>query len=210
MKLQQSLCLILACSTLVACGGGGGSSSSSEPLVSPPDVEEKELVFEFSDAPFAPTVFNLAAGTGDPEDHFSPNDSISITWKMDVYYDDQSVPEFNEVFPYTATVYLSEDGIFQQEDDIELFSISCMWPSDSDYACGQFASFDCEYAPGNQNVISCTSIPFDRVQGIEDQTVDLTQYLNVIPKTSEVLFVACLDDEEEDVCTTHTDSLQLN
>ncbi len=209
MKLKRSLYLILACSTLVACGGGGSSSDSGSPARGE-GPEEKELVFEFSDAPFEPTVFNIAAGTGDPQDHFSPNDTISITWKMDIYYDDQSAPEFNESFPYTAAVYLSEDGVFQQEDDLELFSISCMWPSDSDYACGQFASFACDYAPGNQNVISCTSIPLDRIQGIKDQTVDLTEFLNVIPKTAEVLFVACLDNDGEEICTTHTDNLQLN
>ena len=208
MKTKQSLCLILACSTLVACGGGG-SSSSSGPSAPAPDVEERELVFEFSEAPLEPTVFNIAAGTGDPEDHFSPNDTISITWKMEVYYDDQSVPEFNESFPYTASVYLSEDGVFQQEDDLELFSISCMWPSDSDYACGQFASFDCDYAPGNQNVISCSSIPVGRTNGINDLTVDTSAFLNVIPKSADMLYVACLD-EQPNKCTTFTVSLQLN
>lgn len=209
MKISQSFFLILICSVLTACGGGSGSSSTSGSAVSAPENEGKELVFEFANAPLEPSVSNILAGTGDPENHFAPNETIAIFWKLDIYYDETSAPEFGETFPYTAAVYQSEDGIYQEEEDLELFSISCMWPSDPDYACGIWASFQCDYAPGNQNVISCTSIPLDTPNGITDHTIDTSVFLDVIPKTAEVLYVACMD-EEPYKCATFKAPLQLN
>lgn len=161
-----------------------------------------------AEAPLEPNVSNMDAFSEDQETNFALGDIINLTWKMELYYDDQSVPAFDEVFPYTAAVYLSEDGIFQLEEDVELFSIQCVFPSSNVTACGQWASFRCDYAPGNQNVLSCTSLPLDRSQGIEDRVVDLTQFLDVIPKTAELLIGSCLDDHDK--CDTARLGLQLN
>ena len=211
MKLSRYLIIALTTSTLIGCGGGGsGSGSETRPSSLPDEIsEEKELVFEFSGAPLQPKVFNLAAFSDDQRNQFSPGDMISLTWKIDLYYDDLSVPEFNESFPYTASVYLSEDGIFQLEDDLELFTIQCVFPSSGETACGQFASFRCDYAPENRNEIACSSLPAGRTQGIDDLVVDTTRFLDVIPKTADLLIVTCFYDEPAK-CDTHQLNLQLN
>ena len=186
----------LTTSLLLGCGGGGGDGAAIEKPSSSGNTDaNKELVFEFSGSPLEPSVFNLAAFSEDQENQFSPGDIISLTWNTDVYYDDLSVPGFDETFPYTASVYLSEDGAFQVEDDVELFSVQCVFPSSEQAACGQFASFRCDYA--------------GRERGLESHVVNITEFLNVIPKTVELLIVACLDNEPEK-CDSHQLSLQLN
>lgn len=200
----------LTTSLLLGCGGGGGGGAGIEKSSSSGNTDaNKELVFEFSDSPREPSVFNLAAFSEDQENQFSPGDIISLTWNTDVYYDDLSVPGFDETFPYTASVYLSEDGAFQVEDDVELFSVQCVFPSSEQTACGQFASFRCDYAPDNRHELVCSSLPAGRERGLESHVVDITEFLNVIPKTAELLIVACLDNEPEK-CDSHQLSLQLN
>jgi len=99
----------LTTSLLLGCGGGGGDGAAIEKSSSSGNTDaNKELVFEFSGSPLEPSVFNLAAFSEDQENQFSPGDIISLTWNTDVYYDDLSVPGFDETFPYTASVYLSE------------------------------------------------------------------------------------------------------
>ncbi|MDV7402148.1 hypothetical protein RZS08_62575, partial [Arthrospira platensis SPKY1] len=90
MNTSRILLLVSFASLLSACGGGGGGSSSngSQTPSNLNPSEPPELVFEFAPEPTHPKAFNLAASTGEEENHFSPGDTVSLIWNVDIYYTD--------------------------------------------------------------------------------------------------------------------------
>lgn len=209
MKTSKFLLLVSLASLLSACGGGGGSStggaqapSNLNPIV-PPD-----LVFEFAPEPMHPKVFNLAVSSGEEDNHFSPGDTVSLIWNVDIYYTNNTTIGAGERYLYDANVYLSTDAQVQDED-LKLFSIECSFPGTAQHACADSASIQCVYAPNNQNTLSCTSIPLNKLHGFKDLSVDSSSWLDLIPKTANVIFQACLREEPKE-CAEAFYPIQLN
>ena len=210
MNTSRILLLVSFASLLSACGGGGGGSSSNG-LQTPSNLnpsEPPELVFEFAPEPMHPKAFNLAASSGEEENHFSPGDTVSLIWNLDIYYTDNTTIGAGEQYLYDAKVYLSTDDQVQEED-LKLFTIECSLPGTTQHACADTATYQCIYAQDNQSTLSCTSIPLNKLHGFTDLSVDTSSWLDVIPKAANVIFQACLRDEPE-TCTEAVYPIQLN
>lgn len=208
---RLALTLATSISLLSGCGGGGGSSSGgttqpTNPGTNPDD--SKQLVFEYAAQPLHPRAFNLSASSGEPENHFSPGDTLSLIWDIDMYYSDSTTLDEGERHLYDANVYLSTDDQIQDED-LKLFNIECSVPATSQHSCSDVASFQCVYAMDNNNTMSCTSIPLSRPLGITDEVVDTSTWLATIPREANVIFQACLKDDP-DKCVSATYPIQLN
>lgn len=203
--MHNKLLLTSLLLALTACGGSGGSSQTPEP-----DNNEPELLVNYKTFPLEPKVFNVGASFGE-ENHFHPNDTISITWNMEIYYSDNTPISFEDEYIYDSSVYLSDDETIELDQDTKLFDIACFYPNEasSEYACGEFAHFKCKYAENNLNQASCTSIPLDQPNGIKDSVVDITGFLNIIPKTANVIIKSCLRDDPL-VCVESAMPIQLN
>lgn len=212
--------LILSAS-LVGCGGGGSGGGSSTTAtaasVETPEITEdgaEELIFEFQSAPLEPKVFNLGAGSGAPENHFSPGDSISLVWNTAIFFSkDGAVTASSGVkkdYIYDGLAYLSADDTIQTDQDLLLFDFDCSIPGDPAVnACTSAASYRCIYAENNNNTISCTSYPLGKTGGLLDVTVDTTAFLDVIPKTANIIVNVCLREDSEK-CDEVSIPLQLN
>jgi len=204
--MNKYIILVSVILTIAGCGGGGGSSPSQEE----PDNTEPELVVSYKSSPLEPKVFNISGAIGE-ENHFQPGDNISITMNMEMYYSDNTSISSEEEYVYDSSVYLSDDDTIQVDQDIKLFDIACFYPNEasSDYACGTSAHFQCKYADNNQNQVSCTSIPTAQPNGITDEVVDITGFLNLIPKTANIIIKSCLRVDPL-VCDQAAMPIQLN
>jgi hypothetical protein len=184
---------------LTACGGGGGGGAPAPTPETPSDTSP-DIVFKFAAEPLHPRAFNMGIPLGDEENHFYPGDTISLVWDARITYDDNSSISYGEQHIYDAEVFLSNDTELNPDEDIPLFVTECAFPNDSQHSCGYSAHFRCVYAKDNQNNVSCTSLPLNRPLGFADYMVDISSFLDVIPKTATIIFHACLQDEP-DTCT---------
>jgi hypothetical protein len=214
MNTLRILSVILV-TALVACGGGGGGGGGNN--VDPANdysgedgsqsPEDPELVFQFSNAPLTPKVFNLSP-LSSADNHFNPGDTVNMFWNVDIYYSDNSSISSTEHYTYDGTVFLSEDTNIH-DDDLTLFSIECALPGSPDDACSNNASFQCTYAANNENTMACTSIPLNKTNGFSDLSIDTSEWLDTVPKSGFVIFQACLHDESAD-CVEFSYPIQLN
>ena len=195
MNTQQYLALVSLSSLLTACGGGGSSSGAAQTTENTVK-EPAKLVFEFAKAPLEPIAFNLSADRGEPDNHFDPGDTLNITWNVTLYKSDNSGLE-NKQYLYDAKVYLSRDFELQPEEDLEIIASECSMGVDYQHSCVFSGSFKCVYAPDNQNQMSCTSIPLGMPYGLKDYIVDMSAFLDTIPKSAVVIFKACLQGEPD-------------
>ncbi|MBL4901013.1 MAG: hypothetical protein JKX76_15505 [Colwellia sp.] len=209
----KSVALASVVSLVSACGGGGGSSSggpSSAGLgAGGSDSGSTELILEYASEPLQPRLFNLGTANSDFENHFSPGETLNITWNMELYYSDNSSIGLGEQHLYDASVYLSFDDNLQEALDLKLFDIECSIPGTSTHSCSNFGSFQCVYALDNANTISCLSIPLDKEVAITEPTVDTTDFLDSIPKSVSMILKACLR-EAPSTCTEETLPVQFN
>lgn len=211
MKTSRSLILVGASLLLTACGGGGGGGGSTA-VQSETDINGgsgDELVFNFAPEPLQPRAFNLAAPTLEEQAQFQPGDTISLIWDADIEYANGKSIGSNESYRYDALVFLSADEETQLDEDLELFSVECSFPTQSEHACGNNAHFRCAYAEDNQASISCTSLPLNKPQGFSDQVVDTTPFIDFLPKPAHVIFEACLQEQPEK-CARAVYAIQLN
>lgn len=221
MEKNHILAALILSASIAGCGGGGsggGSSTTATPAsVEAPQVTvdgAEELIFEFQSAPLEPKVFNLGAGSGAPENHFSPGDSISLVWNTAIFFSkDGGVTASSGVerdYKYGGLVYLSVDDTIQTDQDLLLFDFGCSIPGNPAVnACTSAASFRCVYAENNNNTISCTSYPLGKTNGLLDVTVDTSAFLDVIPKTANIIVTVCLSEDSGN-CDEVSIPLQLN
>ena len=139
-------------------------------------------------------MFNIDALEVSLEQDFNPNDAIRTTWFMTMGYSDGSSLKDGQSYLYDATVSLSIDEIIDAQD-LTLFSLECSFPETLNHACGRFASFISQYAPGNANTFETTSIPLEKPLGLIDFSVDSTAFLDEIPKAANLIITACLQEE---------------
>jgi len=205
--MEFKLLIALVSATILTACGGGGSGDTPGSGTTQTTPEPKELVYKFKDAPFEPELYNLGAPSGE-ESVFDPGDIIHLTWKVDIYYSDNSSTGFGESYLYDTSVYLSDDNQLQEASDLKLFDIECSFPTTSEHACGNDAYFQCKYAEGNANEVKCTSIPLDKTKGIKNLAVDTTVWLTAIPKDAFLIAKACLRDIP-DMCIQTELPLQL-
>lgn len=194
-------------SILAACGGGG--SSSSKAAGSDSGGSNQTIVFEFDENISEPSVAWMGASDEATEHHFSPDQVISAWFDVKLRYSDNSL--LSDTRKYQANIYLSDDEILDEATDLQMIDITCQIPTSSDYACGQYASFQCAYA--NDLSLTCNSIPLGKLNGINDNVVDATPFLNVIPKIGYAIFKICLIDDDDGSlshCQEATDPIQLN
>lgn len=158
------------------------------------DNDDQGLVLEFLGAPSAPNVFNISAAQKSLEQDFKPGEQIRTSWFLRVRHADGAMINAGESYLYDAQLYLSENETVDDQD-LELFSIECSFPETVDHACGQFASFITDYAPGNANVFRTTSIPLSKSLGLDNFEVDSSAFLGVIPKDVQLIGVACLREK---------------
>lgn len=194
---------------MAGCGGADGvpeNTNTDNPIGANQQIE-KVLILEFMPPPLEPIAFNLVAGQDEPKNHFSPGDTIYISWNTFLHYSDNT--DVEETMLYDAEVYLSDDEEIQTDVDLQLFSIECSYPETTNHACGYYGSIQCVYAEDNSNVISCTSVPFNKSLGISDLAVDSTSFIDAIPKVTNVLYRLCLRDYPEN-CAVSSVTIQLN
>ncbi|MAM86213.1 MAG: hypothetical protein CME36_02760 [unclassified Hahellaceae] len=144
-------------------------------------------------------------GTGMPEREFDVGHTLSVWWEAYGYTADGSPAEGS--FIYDSEVYLSENDTLEPDDKL-LFSMECLAPSsgNQEYACSQYASFRCDYESGLS--LSCLSLPLDHPVGFKDKRIDLSDFLNIVPKTANIIYKVCLNETE--VCDLATTQIVLN
>lgn len=205
-----STCLVTG--TLIGCNGGGSGGGGAAPGTNGGQGGGvgPELVIEFREAPLDPKVFNLLSNDRSTENHFNPEEKLSITWMTTVKYSDDTTLGVNQRELYQAKVYLSDNDIIEIDNDLELFTIQCSFPmaSGADYGCSEFASFESVYAKDNLNQFSTTSIPLNKPEGIQNHVVDATDFLDIIPKDANVIIETCLISEPDN-CAEASVAIEL-
>ena len=104
--------------------------------------------------------------------------------------------DFNQSsYKYDASVYLSENSELEESKDLKLFDIECRIPPDSDHACGNRSAFVCTYASENNNTLDCASVPMNTEYSLRNAIIDMTSFLNNIPKNANFIYQVCLRNE---------------
>lgn len=194
-------------SVLLLTGCGGGGSSGSTAIIENPENaknnSEESFRIRFASAPLEPNTTNIRSGVSEHE--FDVGHTLSISWQAHIYNADGSPAEGQ--FVYDGQVYISEDDTLDKKDKL-LFSLECLAPSyaSQDYACSQYASFDCKY--NNDVTLNCLSFPLDHPRGLKDKVIDLSDRLNIIPKATNIIYKVCLKETEE--CDTAITPIILN
>lgn len=191
--MKTTATLILASAFfLTSCGsgGGGGSADSDGASVDP------ELIFEFASAPLEPRVFNLASSSAATENHFNPDETISIIYDIDLYFSgDNPFLGLLDQYLYDTSVYFSSDTTLDEVTDLKLFTVECSFPMTTDHACGDTAHFQCVYAESGSQTISCTSIPLARTNGFTDLVVDTSSHIISVPMDAHIIYKSCLRED---------------
>ncbi|WP_304438887.1 hypothetical protein, partial [Oleiphilus sp. HI0086] len=114
-----STCLVTG--TLIGCNGGGSGGGGAAPGTNGGQGGGvgPELVIEFREAPLDPKVFNLLSNDRSTENHFNPEEKLSITWMTTVKYSDDTTLGVNQRELYQAKVYLSDNDIIEIDNDLE-------------------------------------------------------------------------------------------
>lgn len=219
MSLLRQAFVCLSIVILLGCGSSASEKGSNENAeVKNEDVDSKgaesedikdsqDLVLAFDPSPLEPNVFNIAAREKSLEHDFNPGEAIRSSWFMSIQHADGSLLKEGESYLFDAAIYLSDDALIDT-NDLKLFSIVCRFPETVGSPCGNFGSFITVYAPDNSNTFSTTSIPLEVSGGLTDFTVDSSEFLDEIPKATNLIFNACLQ-EQSDVCDQHIVGINL-
>ena len=107
--------------------------------------------------------------------------------------------------PYYVALYLSNDATLVKEDaagnkDVEFDTLRCSTLNNFDPCTGAQSGTRCEFT--NQNTLHCPQLNF----GIP-WDVDISSFLNQIPKTANIIIEAC--NAPNDSCKTATVAVQF-
>jgi hypothetical protein len=200
MKTTQYIIFGIMLTSLIACGPTPGGSK----------VGERSIVLRYLGEPLDPEAANIKTLSGQPKNHFYPNDVLTVFWAAALRYsDDQNEsPPFTETYFYDANLFLSYDNRFQSDIDFKLASIECALPYNSKYPCGTYASVACTYAKDNENTFICTTYPAGVEKRLDAVVVDFSTFITEIPAVLNVIARICPIDGSS--CDEAVFPIQLN